>query len=96
MPSVATHAGISRRAAGNSAERAQPVLQRTREALAEQVLAAVGEPLLYARIDMVPGHDGRWMLMEAELIEPDFYRSQAPDGGRLVAEAVRTRLASAA
>ena len=42
-------------------------------ALAGQVLDAVGEPLLYARIDMVPDANGRWLLMEAELIEPDFY-----------------------
>lgn len=64
-------------------------------ALAEQVLAAIDEPLLYARIDMVETPAG-WLLMEAELIEPDFYLSQAPDGGRLFAEAVRTRLASGA
>lgn len=62
-------------------------------ALAEQVLAAIDEPLIYARIDMVET-GGEWVLMEAELIEPDFYLSQAPDGGRLFAEAVRARLAS--
>lgn len=64
-------------------------------ALAEQVLAAIEEPLLYARIDMVEAA-GKWVLMEAELVEPDFYLSQAPDGGRMFAEAVRTRLASGA
>lgn len=63
--------------------------------LAERVLAAIDEPLLYARIDMVQSSTG-WLLMEAELVEPDFYLSQAPDGGRLFAEAVRTRLASGA
>lgn len=47
-------------------------------ALAEQVLDAVDEPLLYARIDMVPDTDGRWLLMEAELIEPDFYLGVDP------------------
>ena len=47
-------------------------------ALAEEVLAAVGEPLLHARIDMVPDADGRWLLMEAELIEPDFYLGVDP------------------
>ncbi len=64
-------------------------------ALAEQVLAAIEEPLLYARIDMVES-GSNWILMEAELIEPDFYLLQAPDGGRMFAEAVRTRLASGA
>lgn len=58
-------------------------------ALAEQVLAAVGEPLLYARIDMVPGHDGRWMLMEAELIEPDFYLGVDAAGGQRFAHALQ-------
>ena len=64
--------------------------------LAERTLAAIGEDLLYARIDMARDGDGGWLLMEAELIEPDFYLSQAPDGGRLFAGAVRTRLASGA
>ncbi|WGM32558.1 transporter [Brevundimonas sp. NIBR11] len=59
--------------------------------LAERVLAAIEEPLLYARIDMVQSADG-WLLMEAELVEPDFYLAQAPDGGRLFAEAVKARL----
>ena len=31
--------------------------------------------------------------MEAELVQPDFDLSQASDGGRQFAEAVRTRLA---
>jgi glutathione synthase/RimK-type ligase-like ATP-grasp enzyme len=60
-------------------------------ALAERVLATIEEPLLYARIDMVKVSDG-WLLMEAELVEPDFYLSEAPDGGLLFAEAVRARL----
>ena len=64
-------------------------------ALAERVLAAIEEPLLYARIDMVET-GSNWVLMEAELVEPDFYLSQAPDGGRLFAEAVKARLSSGA
>lgn len=40
---------------------------------AERILAAVEEPLLYARIDLVPGLDGAPLMMEAELIEPDLY-----------------------
>ena len=61
-------------------------------ALAEQTLAVLGEDLLYARIDMAPGPDGGWLLMEAELIEPDFYLASAPEGGHRFAEAVRARL----
>ena len=60
--------------------------------LAEATLAAIGEDLLYARIDMAPDTDGGWLLMEAELIEPDFYLGSAPEGGKRFAEAVKARL----
>ena len=58
-------------------------------ALAQQVLAAIGEQLLYARIDMVPDANGRWLLMEAELIEPDFYLGVDPAQGAGFARALR-------
>jgi hypothetical protein len=58
-------------------------------ALAEQVLAAIATPLLYARIDMVPDAEGRWLLMEAELIEPDFYLGMDPRRGAGFAQALR-------
>ena len=61
-------------------------------ALAERTLKAIGEDLLYARIDMAPDADGGWLLMEAELIEPDFYLASVPEGGKRFAEAVRARL----
>ena len=61
-------------------------------ALAEQTLAAIDEDLLYARIDMARGPDDEWLLMEAELIEPDFYLGSAPEGGKRFAEAVKARL----
>ncbi len=61
-------------------------------ALAQQVLAAIDEPLLYARIDMARDDDGRWVLMEAELIEPDFYLDHDPANGAGFAEAVKARL----
>ncbi len=61
-------------------------------ALAEKALAAIDEDLLYARIDVARGADGEWLLMEAELIEPDFYLGSAPEGGARFAEAVKARL----
>jgi glutathione synthase/RimK-type ligase-like ATP-grasp enzyme len=61
-------------------------------ALAQQVLAAIDEPLLYARIDMTRDDAGRWVLMEAELIEPDFYLKNDPRAGAGFAEAVKARL----
>lgn len=63
-------------------------------ALARQVLDAIDGPLLYARIDLVPDERGRWLLMEAELIEPDLYLGQAPDAGAAFAGAVRALLAA--
>lgn len=42
-------------------------------AAAEAVLAAIDEPLLYARVDLLRGLDGRWALNEIELIEPDLF-----------------------
>lgn len=60
-------------------------------ALARQVLEAIGEPLLYARIDVLPDADGRWLLMEAELIEPDFYLGLDPAQGAGFAQALRER-----
>lgn len=61
-------------------------------ALAGQVFAAIDAPLLYARIDTVPDADGRWLLMEAELIEPDFYLGADPGRGEAFARAVRQAL----
>ncbi len=61
-------------------------------ALAKQVLAAVEEPLLYARIDTAQAPDGTWLLMEAELIEPDFYLGSDPARGTAFARAARARV----
>ena len=61
-------------------------------ALAQQVLETIEEPLLYARIDMAPDTDGQWLLMEAELIEPDFYLGNDPTEGAGFVQAVRERL----
>lgn len=60
-------------------------------ALADRVLAAIDEPLLYARVDMARDGDA-WKLMEAELIEPDFYLGHDPAAGAGFARAVRERL----
>jgi len=61
-------------------------------ALAEKTLAVLNEDLLYARIDMARDAECGWLLMEAELIEPDFYLGSAPEGGARFAAAVRARL----
>ncbi|MDC7683354.1 hypothetical protein PQU92_08705 [Asticcacaulis sp. BYS171W] len=41
--------------------------------LAYEALEFVGQTLLYARVDMVRDAQGRFCLMELELIEPDLY-----------------------
>jgi len=61
-------------------------------AFAEKVLASVDEPLLYARIDLARDAAGQWVLMEAELIEPDFYLKNDPRSGAGFGEAVRALL----
>src|SRR5690606_41484508 len=56
-------------------------------ALAERPLAAIGEPPLYARTDMLPDADGRWLLMAAELLRPAFFLRQGPARPAAIAEA---------
>jgi hypothetical protein len=46
-----------------------------------------GTPL-YARVDLVPGHDGEPLLIEFEALDPNLYLRSAPDAARLLAEAV--------
>lgn len=61
-------------------------------ALAGQVIAALPEPALYARVDLLRLADGSLALMELEAIEPDLYPSFAPDLPGRLAEALRRRL----
>jgi len=57
-------------------------------AAAEAILAAIDEPLLYARVDLVRGRDNAPLLMELELVEPDLYLEFHPGGCPLFADAV--------
>jgi glutathione synthase/RimK-type ligase-like ATP-grasp enzyme len=59
-------------------------------ALAEAVLAPLASQLLYARVDLARGADGRPMIMELELIEPSLFLLQHPPAlERLVAGVIR-------
>jgi glutathione synthase/RimK-type ligase-like ATP-grasp enzyme len=60
--------------------------------LAQQVLAQFDDDLLYARIDMTQTANGDWVLMEAELVEPDFYLASDPEAGARFAAAIKARL----
>ncbi|HZF89678.1 hypothetical protein [Streptomyces sp.] len=59
-------------------------------AVAERALAAVPDParLLYARVDLVDGEDGRPVVMELELVEPNLFLDLHPASTAGVVEAV--------
>ncbi|MFG2605580.1 RimK family alpha-L-glutamate ligase [Streptomyces sp. NPDC048514] len=59
-------------------------------AVAERALAAVpgGSGLLYARVDLVDGEDGEPLLMELELVEPNWFLWLHPDSLPRVTEAI--------
>jgi glutathione synthase/RimK-type ligase-like ATP-grasp enzyme len=63
-------------------------------AVARAALAAVPcpDPLLYARVDVVPGPDGAPLLMELEVTEPCLFLGQARGSADRFAAAVRARL----
>ena len=65
-------------------------------ALATAVLARLSaglpEPLLYARIDLLPGPDGP-VLIEAELTEPSLFLGHADGAADRLAAAIRDRTA---
>jgi hypothetical protein len=63
----------------------------TELALAENVLAAVPPrlgPMLYARVDLIPGPDGEPMLIEVELTEPSLFLGFADGAAERFAEAI--------
>ncbi len=64
-------------------------------ALAQQVLAAIGETLLYARVDMARLPDGRLAVMELEAVEPFLYPAAGPQIGSHLARAYLRLLAPA-
>ncbi|HYD12163.1 MAG TPA: hypothetical protein VEC11_04895 [Allosphingosinicella sp.] len=55
---------------------------------AEAALAAAGEPLLYARVDLVRDRDGRPVLMELEAVEPDLFLEYGAGAQQRFAEAI--------
>ena len=64
-------------------------------ALADRALDAVGQDLLYARVDAVRMPDGGFALMELELIEPSLYFPYAPGSAERFARALDARLRAA-
>ncbi|MFT3776339.1 MAG: hypothetical protein QM820_64160 [Minicystis sp.] len=60
---------------------------------AERVLAATGQPLLYARVDAVET-DAGLVLMELEAIDPELFLAMDPAAPARFAEAIATALAA--
>jgi glutathione synthase/RimK-type ligase-like ATP-grasp enzyme len=56
--------------------------------LAAATIAAIGDDVLYARVDMVGDGAGGYALMEIELIEPWLSLDRAADGGKAFAAAI--------
>jgi hypothetical protein len=63
--------------------------------LAHRVLAAVGEPLLYARVDLVPDATGEPLLMELEVTEPQLFLRFSAAAAEALADAIVARAGSA-
>jgi glutathione synthase/RimK-type ligase-like ATP-grasp enzyme len=57
-------------------------------AAADQVLALAPQGMLYARVDLVDGPDGRPRLIELEAIEPYLFFAFAPEGASFFAGAL--------
>jgi glutathione synthase/RimK-type ligase-like ATP-grasp enzyme len=55
---------------------------------ADRVMSLVHPAPAYARCDLVRGADGRWLLMELELIEPSMYLRMHPDAPERFAAAI--------
>lgn len=64
-------------------------------ALAQRVVDGVEGELLYARVDMVRGLDGRLAVMELEVVEPYLYPDQGARMGESFASALERLLARA-
>lgn len=68
--------------------RARPVQME----LAQRALGCVGEPLLYARVDLVADGSGSPMVMELELVEPELFFRYSPAAVERLVSAVEHRL----
>jgi glutathione synthase/RimK-type ligase-like ATP-grasp enzyme len=61
-------------------------------AVARAAIAAAGEPLHYARVDLVAGAAGEPMIMEFELVEPELFLRFAPQAVAAFARSIEGAL----
>ncbi len=81
----------SPRFAGGHEAVTEATIDPAERAFAEEVLAAVGEPLLYARVDTARGDDGQVMLMELEIVEPSLFLKQSARACQRLVAAIAAR-----
>ncbi|MCA9688307.1 MAG: hypothetical protein KC636_01770 [Myxococcales bacterium] len=62
--------------------------RREEVALAEAAMAACSARPVYGRVDMVRGDDGRLLVMELELVEPELWYRMHPPAAEAFAEAL--------
>jgi O-ureido-D-serine cyclo-ligase len=60
--------------------------------VADAAIGSCDADLLYGRVDLVPGPDGRPLVLEVELAEPSYYVGQAQGSADRFAAAVAKRL----
>jgi glutathione synthase/RimK-type ligase-like ATP-grasp enzyme len=66
-----------------------PAIATTEErAVADQAIATLDTPWLFARVDLVPDEIGRPVIMEFELVEPSLFLSLADGAARRFADAL--------
>jgi glutathione synthase/RimK-type ligase-like ATP-grasp enzyme len=61
--------------------------------IAERAISACGDSPAYGRVDLVRRADGRWAVMELELIEPELWLRRHPPAAAAMAAAIAGRLA---
>jgi glutathione synthase/RimK-type ligase-like ATP-grasp enzyme len=75
---------------GGSYAREEPTADAV--ALAEWILAALGPPLLFARVDLITADDGSYEVGEVEATEPDLYLELSEDGTTTLVDAIVRRI----
>lgn len=61
-------------------------------ALGRWVVDAIGQELLFARVDLLRADDGAWQVGEVELTEPDLYLRFAPEAADRLAASLLARV----
>jgi glutathione synthase/RimK-type ligase-like ATP-grasp enzyme len=76
---------------GGQVHDAEPT--REQMELAERAMAACTPAPVYGRVDMVQGNDGRFAIMELELIEPELWLRHHPSAAEPMADGIVKALA---